>query len=262
MREIKYNESKALKHFNLEKLKYIGKCLLVNVGEGKKRKRILAVGDLHLGYEEVLNRGGVFVSRKMFEEMIEHFDKVFSKIGKIDKIVLLGDVKHDFGGILRQEWNDVLGLFDYFFGKIGKGGEIVIVKGNHDNILEPIVRKRERVVMGDFFIVDEIAFLHGNRDFKEIWNKKIKIWIVGHGHPAVKLQEGVKIEKYKCFLVGRFEGKEVIVVPSFFEYNAGSDPRDSDLGMAWDFNFERFNVKIVGVDELGVLEFGKLGKLG
>lgn len=262
MIEIKYNESKALKYFNLEKLKYIGKCLVVEIEEGKMKERTLVVGDLHLGYEEVLNRGGIFVSRKMFEEMIDYFDKVFSKIGKIDKVVLLGDIKHDFGGILRQEWDDILGLFDYFFGKIGKEGEIVIVKGNHDNILEPIVRKRERVVMGDFFIVDGVAFLHGDRDFKEIWNKKIKIWIVGHGHPAVKLQEGVKIEKYKCFLVGRFKGKDVIIVPSFFEYNVGSDPRDSDLGMAWKFDYERFNVRIVNVNDLDVLEFGRLGKLG
>lgn len=36
------------------KIEYIGKCLLINV-DGKK---ILAVGDLHLGYEESLNLGG------------------------------------------------------------------------------------------------------------------------------------------------------------------------------------------------------------
>ena len=39
--------------------------------------KILVVGDLHLGYEEHLNRMGIFVSRQMFEEMISYFDKVF-----------------------------------------------------------------------------------------------------------------------------------------------------------------------------------------
>lgn len=241
-------------------IEYVGKCLLIK----ERGERILVVGDLHLGYEESLNRTGVYVSREMFKEMIKYFDLIFSKIGKVDKIVLLGDVKHDFGGILRQEWNDVLRLFDYFFEKIKKKGEIVIMKGNHDNILEPIIKKRENVEIKDYFIVNDIAFLHGDKDFKEIWDKKIKYLIMGHGHPAVKLREekGVKIEKYKCFLVGRFKGKEIIILPSFFSYMEGSDPRESNLGLAWKFDYSKFNVKIVNVDDLKVLEFGRLGGLG
>lgn len=241
----------------MAKIEYLGRCLCIE----ENGKKILVVGDLHLGYEEVLNQSGVFVTREMFNEMIKYFDKAFEKAGKVDYIVLLGDVKHYFGGILRQEWDDVLGLFDYFFSKIIKKGEIIIVKGNHDVILEPIVRKRERVMVKDFFVIGGIAFLHGDRDFKEIYNKKIEIWVMGHGHPAIKLSNGVKVEKYKCFLIGRFRGRDVIVVPSFFDYSEGSDPRENDLGLAWDFDFKRFDVKIVGVEsDLGDLDFGKLGK--
>ncbi len=221
--------------------------------------KILAVGDLHLGYEEILNESGIFIGRKMFQEMIEYFDVLFEKIGKVDKIVLLGDVKHDFGKIYKQEWSDALGLFDYFYNHMNKKGEIVITKGNHDTIIEPIA-KRANVKVVDFYAFEQYCFLHGDRDFKEIYDEKIKYWIIGHGHPAVKLSEGAKMESYKCFLSGNFKGREVIIMPSFFDYREGSDPRDSELKLAWDFDIEKFRVKVVGED-LSVLDFGILKNL-
>ena len=51
-------------------MEFIGKTLLVESG-GKK---ILVIGDLHLGYVESLNRVGVLVSRMMFKDMIDYFD--------------------------------------------------------------------------------------------------------------------------------------------------------------------------------------------
>ena len=239
--------------FLLIAMKFVGKCLLIEIS-GKK---ILAVGDLHLGYEEALNRGGVFVSRKMYEEMIEEFDEVFERVGEVDEIVLLGDVKHVFGKILRQEWDDVLNLFDYF---LKRSAKIVVVKGNHDKIIGPIVSKRERVEVKDFYIVKEFCFLHGDRDFEESCGKAIRCWIAGHGHPAVKLKEGLKVEKYKCFLVGRYCGREVVLMPSFFAYSEGSDPRENNLRYPWKFSLGKFDVKIVS-EGLKVLDFGKLGKL-
>ena len=234
----------------MKKFEFVGKCLLVRT----RKKKILVIGDLHLGYEEYLNRSGVFVSRKMFDEMVNYLEKVFEKTGRVDEVVLLGDVKHDFGSIMRQEWNDVLNLFDYL---AKKSGRIIVIKGNHDKILEPIARKRN-IEIKDFYLVGKFCFLHGDRDFSENYDKKIKYWIVGHGHPAIKISDGVKVEKYKCFLVGDFKGKEIIVVPSFFAYSEGSDPRENDLGLTWKFNFEKFKVFAVNGDLLEVLEFGKL----
>lgn len=236
-------------------IKYIGKCLLIE----EKGRRILAIGDLHLGFEESMNESGILISRGMFDEMISEFDSIFDKIEGVDEIVLLGDVKHAFGRIARQEWNDVLKLIDYFSEKCGK---LIIIKGNHDKIVEPILKKRENVKIMDFYLCGELCFLHGDRDFAEIYDKKIKYWVVGHGHPAVKIKEtgGVRIEKYKCFLAGKFKDKKIIVVPSFFSYGEGSDPRENDLRMAWRFNLMDFDVWII-YKELEVLDFGKLGKL-
>ena len=233
-------------------IEYMGKCLLIRQME----KNTIVVGDLHLGYEEALNKAGIFVSRKMFVEMIEYFDKFFDRVGKVEEIVLLGDVKHDFGSILRQEWEDTLNLVKYFKQKSKK---VIIIKGNHDKIVEQLAKKGDVKVV-DYYIDGEICFIHGERDFEEIHNKKIKYWILGHGHPAVVLKDGVKEEKYKCFLSGKYEGKEIVIVPSFIEHNEGSDPREHDLGLAWNFQLEKFKVRVIG-ENLQVFEFGNLRKL-
>ena len=73
------------------KIRYIGKCLLL---EGRKEK-VLVVGDLHLGYEEALNRSGVFISRQMFDEIISDFNAIFGEVGKVDKIIILGDIQNN-----------------------------------------------------------------------------------------------------------------------------------------------------------------------
>ena len=107
-----------------KEINYIGKCLLIENNEGKKS---LVIGDLHIGYEESLNERGVFISRRMFDEGIDYLNRVFAKVGgrRIDRIIILGDVKHEFGRILRQEWKEVLELIDYFREKLGEGGEII-----------------------------------------------------------------------------------------------------------------------------------------
>ena len=231
------------------KIKYIGKCLLIEGG----KERVLVVGDLHLGFEESLNKSGVFISRQMFDEIISDFNAIFGEVGRVDKIILLGDIKHDFGGISGQEWGDVTRLLHYLK---PLGDEILVLRGNHDTILEPIMKKIG-LKLKDCYFWKEFCFVHGDEDFDKIWGKKIEWLVVGHGHPAIKLREGSKIEKHKCFLVGKFKGKNMIVVPSFIEYYAGSDPREGEIVLAWNVNFNNFDVKIVG-ENLEVLDFGKL----
>ncbi|MBU0907392.1 MAG: metallophosphoesterase [Nanoarchaeota archaeon] len=234
-------------------IKHVGRCLYIE----SKGKKILVIGDLHLGFEEALNNTGIFVSRTMFKEMINYLVGVFEEIGNVDEVVLLGDVKHTFGSVLKQEWGDVLRLFDFLE---ERGKKIFVVKGNHDVILRPIVKKKD-VFLVDYYIAGGFCFLHGDRDFAENYDKKIKYWVVGHGHPAVKIGNGVKVEKYKAFLMGKHLGKKIILVPSFFDCNLGSDPRENNLGYAWKFNLNKFNVFVVQDDSLDVLDFGLLSRL-
>lgn len=240
----------------MTKVKYAGKCLLIKRG----KEKILAAGDLHLGYGESLDIRGVLVAKKLFEEIIDDFKKVFKAIGKIDRIVLLGDIKHNFSGILKQEWNDMLKLFDFL---LKYSEEIIVVKGNHDSYIKNIAEKRN-IRVKDYYIDGKYCFMHGNKDYGKksgIYDKKIKYWIIGHAHPAIKLSDSVKSEKYKCFLTGKYKNKNVIIVPSFSEHSRGSDPRENKFKLAWKFSLNNFNVRIANGElneELKVLNFGKL----
>lgn len=234
-------------------VEYIGKCVLIREKKKGREEKVLAVGDLHLGYEEALNKSGVYVTREMYKEMMREIGEILEKCGKIDKIILLGDVKHSFSGNLKQEWNDVLGFISYLKGKCE---ELVILRGNHDNYLGNIARKGEIEVV-ESYVFGEYCFVHGDKEYDEMYDGKIKYWIMGHAHPAIVLDDGNKREKYKCFLAGKWKGKEVIIVPSFFSLVIGSDIREK-LNVPWKFNINNFSIKVVnGMD---VFDFGKVGK--
>lgn len=238
-------------------IEFIGKCLFIKT-EGKN---ILCVGDLHLGYEEVLNKAGVFVMRGMFDELIEDFGGVFDRLNelgeRIDEIVLLGDVKHDFSSIGKQEWGDFGRLIGYLREKIGDG-KIMITRGNHDNILEPIVRRFD-VELVDFYKLGDVGFLHGNKIFDGVVGGDVKTVVIGHWHTAVKITDGTKVENYKCFLEGKWKGKKLILVPSFAEYSVGSDISGTNFEELWGVNPEKFDTFVV--NGLDVLDFGKLERL-
>lgn len=233
-------------------LEYVGKCLLIKT----KKVKILVIGDLHLGYEGSLRQSGIMVPVSLSKQVMEDFEKIISKIGVVDKIIILGDVKHEFGKILKEEWNGITNFLEHVKNKCK---ELIVIEGNHDKILNPILKKLE-IVGKDYFIWENFCFFHGDKSFEIINSKKIKYWIIGHGHPAINLQDEIKKEKYKCFLIGKYKKKNIIIVPSFFPLFEGTDPRDFNLGLFKDFELNNFEVKIVG-ENLEVLNFGKLGKI-
>src|SRR3989338_3845794 len=118
-----------------------------------------------------------------------------------------------------------------------------------DEIFDKLERENKRI---------EIVVLLGDRDFEEIHDRKIKTWVMGHFHPAIDLEDKAKSERYKCFLVGKYSGREVVIVPSFFGINEGMDLRDKEYNLRgiFDFDFNKFNVWVIG-EELEVLDFGK-----
>lgn len=231
------------------KVKFVGKSLVIG-------DKILVVSDLHLGYDGSLRERGYMFPFGSYRKTIDDLDKIFKFLGKkVERIIILGDLKHEIGKVLYEERDEVASFIKYLR---KKAREIIIVRGNHDVMLNYLF-KDQKIKIVDFFILDKSCFLHGDREIKVMHNKKIEYWIMGHFHPAVVLQEGVKKEKYKCFLVGKHRGKEVIILPSFFSVNEGSDPRDGGVEIPWSFRLNSFNVKVVS--DLEVLDFGKLGKI-
>lgn len=234
------------------KIDFVGKCLLLN----EDNERTLAIGDLHLGYEGAMRSSGVMIPVKLFEKSIADFDKIIAETGELDNIVILGDLKHEFGFILDDEWKYIVKFIEYVKTKCKK---LVVIEGNHDVILFPLLKK-----MGiegvDLFVWKDVVFTHGDKEYDEMNSDKINYWVLGHGHPAISLYDGNKKEKYKCFLSGKYKNKKVIIVPSFFPLIEGTDAREFDMKFAWEFNLGRFKAYVVS-DDLKVLDFGELEKI-
>lgn len=219
---------------NLE-IKFLHDCLLI--------KDILVIGDIHIGYEEKFHGKAIF-PRMQLEEIKEKLNQAFNYLKnngvKIKKIILLGDVKHDFGEPTNVEWRETLEFFEFLKSKSfpnKKTNNIIVIKGNHDNILMPILKK-VGFILRDFYKikfnegkkVKKICFLHGNKLFKQCLNSDYLVF--GHLHPAITLYDKYKNEKYKCFLRGKWKingkNKEVYILPSFSSVSFGYDLNDID----------------------------------
>jgi putative SbcD/Mre11-related phosphoesterase len=236
----------------IERFEAVDRCLFW------KEKKILVVGDLHLGYEDYLAERGWSFPKTQIEESINVLEGVFKKVGSVKEIILLGDVKHYFAGVLNEEFSDFKKIAEFFKSKLVKNGKIVITKGNHDGILGPILKRwgYEEIELHDFYSKEDVVFFHGNKEqwgSLEIYGKKVLV--TGHFHPAVRIQDDAKSELFKCFLLGKFANSKLIILPSFFTLVEGSDVSSGNAEWLDVSNFEIFVV----ADE--VYDFGKVKSL-
>jgi uncharacterized protein len=223
------------------------------------QEKLLAIADLHMGYEEALNKQGIMVPRRQYKETVENLKILFEEVGKVKEIVICGDLKHEFGSISQQEWQETLMLIDFL---LENSEKVILVRGNHDKILGPIAEKRN-IEVRDYYVKDGICFVHGDIKIPEILDKKIETIVIGHRHPAIVISDKYKEEKYKCFLVGKWKKKNVIILPSFFPMVEGGDvigEEDNSLFIP-DRDLRKFEVFIVSEGN-EVLDFGKMRDIG
>jgi len=237
---------------------FIGKTLFF------PEKGILAIGDLHLGFEYMLQQSGILVPERQVKEIIEELKEVFDVIKsnnmKLKKIVFLGDLKHSFS--YQKKEKDYFKQVIIFLKRYIDEKNIMLIKGNHDTIDYSFQDK-----LKDYFIDKDIIFIHGHELFPEILNKKIKTIIMGHLHPAIIISDnqGVKMEKYKCVLLGKFKLKNVIILPSFLSTVGGTTINDIQETYENHFsiipikNLVNFDIYVIGNKE--VYNFGKIKNL-
>lgn len=230
---------------------------IVDLGLLLKQEKILVFADFHIGYEEALNRQGILVPRFQFKDVIKRLGKIFSELKKIkiDKIIINGDIKHEFGKISEQEWRETLKLLD-FLAKFCD--DIILVKGNHDTIIGPIAKKKKISVV-DYYFAEDVLITHGHKIPNKNILKKAKTILIGHEHPAISLREDVRIEKFKCFLKGKYKRKNLIVMPSFCLATEGTDVLSEKLLSPFlDQDISNFEVFVVA-DK--IYDFGKIKNL-
>jgi len=219
------------------------------------RPNTLIISDLHLGYEEMLAGKGTLVPRFQLTDIISRIDSMLENNPAVKRIVINGDLKHEFGSILRTEWRDILKFVDYCS---QHAKEVIIIKGNHDVALEPITKKRNiRIVR--YLKIKDILIAHGDVINEEAITKSIKTIIIGHEHPAIGLKDKHRYEKYKCFLKGKWKNKVLIVQPSMNPLTEGTDILREPLLSPYLKNIGKFEV--FAVAKTGILQFGKVKDL-
>ncbi len=164
------------------------------------------ISDLHLGYEEAMRKNGIYFPRFQINEIKLNLKKLFNR--KIKRLIVAGDLKHEFGYNLHQEWKDVEEFVEFVTPKV----ELIVLRGNHDNYLKSIL-KNYGIDLLESFSLGEIEVIHGHLD------KKVESAILGHEHPSIKLRIRGSIYNYPCFL----RVKNFLVLPAFSPLMSGSD---------------------------------------
>tara|TARA_Y100000310_G_scaffold124700_1_gene123456 strand:+ start:69660 stop:70358 length:699 start_codon:yes stop_codon:yes gene_type:complete len=215
-----------------------------------ENEEILIINDLHIGYEQALHFKGILVPRFQLEEICDKLNLIFEKV-KPKKVVINGDLKHVFGKVLQREWKEVLQFLDFLLVHVS---EVVIIQGNHDPMVKFIAEKRDVSVVKEIKF-GEIHIVHGD----ELVETDAEVIIIGHEHPAVKIHEGAKWEKYKCFLKGKWQRKVLIAVPSFNPLLEGTNILEGKMLSPFLKKIDDFEVFVVGKGE--VFSFGMVKSL-
>lgn len=222
-------------------------------------KGILVIGDLHIGYEAMLRQSGVLIPERQVKNIISDLKSLFNKINKkgleINKIVFLGDIKHAFyfEPVEKNEFQEVI----EFLGEKLPQENIILIKGNHDTIDYTF-----EGLMKNYYIENEIAFVHGDDVINEVLDKKIKVIVMGHIHPSVILTEGAKKEAFKCFLDGDYKNKRVIIMPSFLDFVEGTPVNEYKTDYIESFSIIpkrailNFQVHVIGKEK--IYDFGRV----
>ncbi len=225
----------------------------------------LIIADTHIGYEEAINKQGVLIPRFQFDKIIKRLERIFKQLNagksnKLKKIIINGDIKHEFGVISETEWRHTIRLLDFL---LQYCEEIILIKGNHDTILGPIAKKRNIKIV-DYLSIDDNLIMHGDKladklNIDKKLFKRINTIIIGHEHPAVSIRENARAELFKCFLLGKYKGKNLIVQPSFNLVTEGSDVlKDKLLSPFLKQDLSDFEVYVVA-DK--VYKFGRIKNL-
>lgn len=180
-------------------------------------ERVLCVGDLHIGIEADMRFRGVIVPSQT-----HRMEKELKDLAEgVDRLVIIGDVKHQVPGSTKQEHIEVPRFFN---GLLNHYPRIDLVKGNHDTDIERMLPSRVVVHDQGGFVLDDVGFVHGHAwPSEEVMSSRLLV--MGHNHPAVIFEDGLHHNQVeRCWVRCRFRStgerysrvpEEAIMIPAF-----------------------------------------------
>jgi len=181
----------------------------------------LVVADLHNGIEFELYRKGATVPSQTGEKL-ERL-KAIVRETKPEKLIILGDLKHNFPVTSRQEQVEVPHFLRELLEFVPR---IVITKGNHDGSIERLVPGGVDVV--DEFIENNVGYFHGHKKpSAELLQQELIL--CAHTHPSVLLKD-IRGNIQQAWIETRVKDSKtkVLVVPAFDDSTRGSAANNTD----------------------------------
>jgi putative SbcD/Mre11-related phosphoesterase len=187
--------------------------------------RILCAGDLHIGIEEELKAKGVHVPSQTFRMERE----LLSLKNEYDRLILLGDIKHQVPGSTRQEYAEI----PRFLRTMKRAfGAVDVVRGNHDGQIENLIPEGVDLHPSTGFVVDDVGFAHGHTwPSPQVMSRETVV--LAHNHPSILFEEGLgNVTAERCWVRCRMKDKahqrynelpdELIIVPALNRTLGGS----------------------------------------
>jgi hypothetical protein len=148
-----------------------------------EKTRIMAIADLHIGWEMALSQRGIHVPSQT-SKLLRKLTDLLSAY-KPKKLLILGDVKHTVATAEISEWQDI----PDFFNELKRWIEdIIIIRGNHDGNLEPLLPENISILPATGATIGEVGFFHGHR-----WPSpallKCKTLLMAHVHPTIAFRD-------------------------------------------------------------------------
>lgn len=179
--------------------------------------RYLVIADLHLGFEENLRRKGIYIPDQSGSMVMEVAD--LAKRCDARKLIVLGDLKERIGSHRRTEEIVSRALSSW----LQSFDRIVLVKGNHDGLLERMVPGDVEVVSSQGTLIEGVGLFHGHSwPSDEVLNSNYLI--MAHLHPAVVIGDADLREYIRVFVFSKVklpekkERRRAIVIPAFNKF--------------------------------------------
>ena len=193
----------------------------------------LIVADIHLGIEYDLYYSGINIPTQIAGR-IERI-KSYIEEAKPDRIILLGDIKHNVPRTSYQEADEVPRFLD----ELAKYAVVDIIPGNHDGGIEHLIPRNPDISLHGSrgAVIDGVAYFHGHT-WPDPGLLKYDHWVISHNHPTVKLTDNVghtitrqawiRAKLSRDAVAANYKGDEfawsdpeIVIVPSFNELCGG-----------------------------------------
>ena len=167
----------------------------------------IAISDLHLGITRDIFMSGISMPSQV-EGLAMRLNKI-QKETKIKNLIVNGDFRHNIPTPSFSEKEEIPRFLDLL-----KYKNIIIVKGNHDGMIEDVINKGEVVKQ---YETKDYCFSHGHRNI-ETDKKNI---VIGHNHPGIKFRDRFgAIYIQPVWVIGNVRLKslhKLIIMPPFNE---------------------------------------------